>query len=128
MKIADKWVVLLGGRYDHVRDNQSNLYTGETSIDNEKSKAFTGRAGLVYLADNGLAPYLSFSQSFEPTTGSDRQGARFEPTTGDQYEIGLRYQPPGSNTLISAAVYQLTRQNVSVTDPVDPAYSAQIGE
>ncbi|WP_268647583.1 TonB-dependent receptor domain-containing protein, partial [Escherichia coli] len=69
-----------------------------------------------------------FSQSFEPTTGSDRQGARFEPTTGDQYEIGLRYQPPGSNTLISAAVYQLTRQNVSVTDPVDPAYSAQIGE
>ncbi|WP_232626000.1 TonB-dependent siderophore receptor [Achromobacter deleyi] len=128
MKIADKWVVLLGGRYDHVRQNQSNLYTGEKSIDNERSKAFTGRAGLVYLADNGLAPYLSFSQSFEPTEGSDRQGARFEPTTGDQYEIGLRYQPPGSNTLISAAVYQLTRQNVSVTDPVDPAFSAQIGE
>ena len=36
MKIADKWVVLLGGRYDHVRDNQSNLYSGEKSIDNEK--------------------------------------------------------------------------------------------
>ncbi|CAB3645358.1 TonB-dependent siderophore receptor [Achromobacter pestifer] len=128
IKIADKWVVLLGGRYDHARDNQSNLFTGEKSIDNETSKAFTGRAGVVYLADNGFAPFISFSQSFEPTSGSDRQGSRFDPSTGSQYELGARYQPPGSNTLISAAIYQLTRQNVSVADPVDPTYSAQIGE
>ncbi len=128
IKIANRWVVLLGGRYDHARDNQSNLYTGEKSIDNETSRAFTGRAGLVYLADNGLAPYLSFGQSFEPTTGTDRQGSRFEPSTGTQYEVGIRYQPPGSSTLLSAAAYQLTRQKVSVTDPVDPSYSAQIGE
>ncbi|OZI71650.1 TonB-dependent siderophore receptor [Bordetella genomosp. 12] len=128
IKIANKWVILLGGRYDHARDNQSNLYTGVKSVDNETSQAFTGRAGLVYLADNGLAPFLSFGQSFEPTTGTDRQGSRFEPSTGDQYEIGLRYQPPGSRTLISIAAYQLTRQKVSVTDPVDPSYSAQIGE
>ncbi|UJB65676.1 TonB-dependent siderophore receptor [Acidovorax sp. YS12] len=128
MKIADRWVVLLGGRYDHVRDNQSNLYTGEKSIDNEKSTAFTGRAGLVYLADNGLAPFASFSQSFEPTSGRDRLGARFDPSTGTQYEAGVRYQPQGADTLVSASVYQLTRQNVAVDDPVDPAYSAQIGE
>ncbi|WP_084651312.1 TonB-dependent siderophore receptor [Ottowia thiooxydans] len=131
MKIADKWVVLVGGRYDHSRENQSNLYTGEKSIDNEKNKAFTGRAGLVYLADNGLAPYLSFSQSFEPTSGRDRLGSRFSPTKGTQYEVGARYQPRGSDTLISAAVYQLTQKNVSVSDPVDPvdpSYSAQIGE
>ena len=128
MKIADKWVLLVGGRYDHARDSQSNLYTGEHSVDNEKNSAFTGRAGLVYLADNGLAPFLSFSQSFEPTSGRDRLGGRFEPSKGTQYEIGLRYQPKGSDMLLSASVYQLTRQNVSVDDPVDPSYSAQIGE
>ncbi|GKS83152.1 TonB-dependent siderophore receptor [Acidovorax sp. SUPP1855] len=128
MKIADKWVALIGGRYDHASDNQSNLFTGEKAVDNEKNKAFTGRAGLVYLADNGLAPFFSFSQSFEPTSGRDRLGSRFDPSKGTQYEIGTRYQPPGSSTLISAALYQLTRQNVSVADPVDPTYSAQIGE
>jgi iron complex outermembrane receptor protein len=128
MKIADRWVVLLGGRYDHARDSQSNLFTGEKSVDNEKNTAFTGRAGLVYLADNGLAPFLSFSQSFEPTADRDRLGARFDPSRGTQYEAGLRYQPQGSETLLSAAIYQLTRKNVSVTDPVDPTFSAQIGE
>jgi iron complex outermembrane receptor protein len=127
MKIADKWVVLLGGRQDYVRYDERSFFTGEKTIDNEKSQAFTGRAGLVYLADNGLAPFLSYSESFEPTDGKDRQGSRFKPTTGKQYEAGVRYQPKGSDTLISAAVYQLTRDNVTVADPLDSNYSIQAG-
>jgi iron complex outermembrane receptor protein len=128
IKFKDKWVVLLGGRYDHVRYNQSDFFTGSRDVDNEKNRAFTGRAGLVYLADNGLAPFISFSESFEPTTGRDRLGKRFDPSTGQQYEIGVRYQPKGSDTLISAAIYELTKQNVTVQDPVNPTFEAQIGE
>ena len=127
MKIADKWVVLLGGRQDYVRYDERNFFTGQKTVDNEKSQAFTGRAGLVYLADNGLAPFLSYSESFEPTDGMDRQGTRFKPTTGKQYEVGVRYQPKGSDTLISAAVYELTRDNVTVADPVNSNYSIQAG-
>ena len=128
MKIADKWVVLLGGRQDWVRANEHNLFTGEQYAQDEKTKAFTGRAGLVYLADNGLAPFLSYSQSFEPTTGQDRQGSRFKPTEGEQYEAGLRYQPAGSDTMLSAAVYQLTRKNLTVPDPMDTSYQIQAGK
>ncbi len=127
MKIADQWVVLLGGRYDSVWYNESNFFTGEKTADNEKSNAFTGRAGLVYLADNGLAPFLSYSESFEPTDGSDRLGNRFKPTTGQQYEAGVRYQPKGSDTMMSVATYQLTQNNTTVTDPVDTSYSIQYG-
>ena len=128
MKIADKWVVLLGGRHDWVSANERNFFTGEKIADNEKSQAFTGRAGVVYLADNGLAPFLSYSESFEPTSGQDRQGSRFKPTTGEQYEAGLRYQPAGSDTMLSAAVYQLTRKNVNVADPFDTNYEIQAGQ
>jgi iron complex outermembrane receptor protein len=128
MKIADRWVLLLGGRYDEVRYDESEYFTGAKIADNEKNHAFTGRAGLVYLTDNGLAPFLSYSESFEPTSGRDRVGTRFKPTTGQQFEAGVRYQPRGSQTLLSAAVYQLTRQNVSVIDPLDTNYAIQIGE
>ncbi len=130
MKIADRWVVLLGGRQDWVRFDASNFFTDEKLADNEKSKAFTGRAGLVYLAPNGLAPFLSYSESFDPTEGKDRSGSRFKPTTGRQYEAGLRYQPPGSGSMVSAAVYQLVRKKVLVADPSDPTmtYSIQAGE
>jgi len=58
---------------------------------------------------------------------SDRQGKRFKPTTGKQYEVGLRYQPKGSDTLVSATAYQLTQDNVLVSDPVDNNFSIQSG-
>lgn len=130
IKIDDKWVVLLGGRYDKVRFNETNFFTGDVSAANEKSSAFTGRVGVVYLAANGLAPFFSYSESFEPTQGQDRLGSRFKPTTGQQYEAGVRYQPSGSRAMVSAAVFQLTRQNLLVPDPQDAsrAFNIQAGE
>lgn len=128
IKIGDRWVLVVGGRQDWVTQRSIDPFTGAVTVDNEKSDAFTGRAGLVYLAPNGLAPYLSFSQSFEPVTGFNRQHERFKPTMGEQYEVGLRYQPPGGDTLISVALYQLTQKNGLTTDPEDTDFSVQMGK
>jgi iron complex outermembrane recepter protein len=127
IKIADKWVALLGGRQDWT-ESGSAFITGDRSWIYEKNNAFTSRAGLVYLAENGLAPFVSFSQSFEPAAGRGRTGNRFKPTEGEQYEVGIRYQPKDSNTLLSATVYQLKQQNVLTLDPVSIAFQVQTGE
>lgn len=127
VKIADKWVVLLGGRHDWA-DSRVRSYANNR-VTKQDDSAFTGRAGLVYLFDNGIAPYVSFSQSFQPQAGTDRLGNAFDPTEGQQYEAGIRYQPPGTNLLLSAAVYDLTQKNVLTPDPVSPfAFSVQTGE
>ncbi|MEV4781819.1 TonB-dependent siderophore receptor [Burkholderia sp. LMU1-1-1.1] len=129
MKFADKWVLLLGGRQDWVRQTECDFKNPSLcSADHEKSDAFTGRAGLVYLADNGLAPFVSFSQSFAPTSGTDRNGNRFDPTEGEQFEAGVRYQPAGGALMLSAATYQLTQGNVLTQDPLDRRYARQQGE
>lgn len=128
MKFGERWVLVVGGRHDWVTQTSYDPFTGEVTADHEKSDAFTGRVGLVYLAANGLAPYVSFSQCFEPLTGSDRSRNRFKPTRGEQYELGLRYQPEGRDILISAAVYQLTQKNNTVSDPVDSDFSIQTGK
>jgi len=116
MKIADRWVVSLGGRQDWVRDERCAISDPGTCSPTDKSDALTGRAGLVYLAGNGLAPFVSFSQSWEPVSGVDAGGNRLRPTKGQQYEVGLRIQPKDSDMTFSAAVYQLTRDNVTVYD------------
>jgi TonB-dependent siderophore receptor len=127
MKLWDKVVLVAGGRQDWTEDRSSTDYGKNWTSDHDK--AFSGRAGLVYLADNGLAPFISYSESFEPQSGTDRLGASFKPTTGQQYEIGLRYQPPGVNAMVSGTLYELTRQNVTTPDPVAPAtFSIQNGE
>jgi iron complex outermembrane receptor protein len=131
MKIAEKWVLLLGGRQDWVRYSEAIDPIGSPrnwDPDGERTDAFTGRAGLVYLADNGLAPFASFSQSFEPLSGRSSDGGRLDPTRGEQYELGLRYQPIGAAALFSATVYQLTQEDVGVTDPANRDFQVQLGE
>ena len=66
-KLFDKLVVVLGGRYDFAK-TEFKEDAVNTRIKTEDS-AFTGRAGLVYLFDNGLAPYASYSESFQPQLG-----------------------------------------------------------
>ncbi|WP_024690111.1 TonB-dependent siderophore receptor [Pseudomonas tremae] len=115
----DKWVLLMGGRYDWAEssNSSSNLTSRVKTRSSADSEAFTGRMGLVYLFDNGLAPYVSYSESFEPQSGTGLDGSLFDPTEGTQYELGVKYQPPGSNSFITAAIFDLRRSNVLTQDP-----------
>ncbi|WP_420713175.1 TonB-dependent siderophore receptor [Pseudomonas sp. zfem001] len=125
IKFDDKWILLLGGRHDWADQQQEAHSTGtKASQDNE---ATTYRAGLVYLADNGLAPYISYSESFFPVSVAEVTGQTFDPTEGKQYEVGVRYQPKGSNLLLSAAVYELTQTNVLTFDSNgDPKQTGEV--
>ncbi|MDZ5604565.1 TonB-dependent siderophore receptor [Pseudomonas sp. RP23018S] len=117
----EKWVLLLGGRQDWVESATTTFATDARATRDDKKA--TGRVGLVYLADNGLAPYISYSQSFQPASVSNPAfGNAFAPLEGEQYEIGVRYQPPGSDTLLSAAVYQLDQENSLSLDSLTNTY------
>lgn len=126
IRFDDHWVMVLGGRYDW-SDSRTDSYQTGVRTDQDDRK-FSGRVGLVRLFDNGWAPYASFSQSFFPASGTDRAGDPFKPVLGEQYELGVRYQPRGSQTLLSAAVYQLQQKNVLTEDLVDSAYDVQTGK
>lgn len=106
----EHWTLLLGGRHDWSESTTTNYQNGK--VTDQKNNAFTGRAGLVYLFDSGVAPYVSVSQSFDPQIGADVNGDALEPNKGLQYEAGIRYQPDGTNLMLSAAVFDLTQKNV----------------
>ncbi|MBD8554995.1 TonB-dependent siderophore receptor [Rhizobium sp. CFBP 8762] len=121
IKFDDHWVMLLGGRHDWADSSSKSYQTGV--VTQQRDTALTGRVGLVYLFDNGFAPYLSASQSFLPQAGVDYvTKAALKPNEGVQYEAGLRYQPLGSNMLFSAAVYDLTQTNVVTYDSAGLSY------
>lgn len=101
--------------------------TGSTVTKLSQSK-MTYRAGALYAFSFGLSPYFSWSTSFEPQSGVNLSGQPYNPVTGRQYEAGLKFQPPGSQTIITLSVYDLARQNVVVTDPDNSRNSIQVGE
>lgn len=82
----DKVLVTLGGRYDWADQESLNRTTGITSKRDDKQ--FTWRGGVNYLFDNGITPYFSYSESFEPASQTGENGKIFAPSKGKQYEAG----------------------------------------
>jgi iron complex outermembrane receptor protein len=126
----ENWILTLGGRHDWAHTETDGTELGaplDVTIDDQ---AWTGFAGLTYLFANGLAPYVSYSTSFEPAHGltlTDVNNNPLKPTTGEGVEAGVKYQPFGSNTMLSAAWFDLKQNNVSVPS-ADPTITVQAGQ
>ncbi|MFN3767686.1 MAG: TonB-dependent siderophore receptor [Ectopseudomonas guguanensis] len=110
----DAWRLTLGGRWDRL-DTDSVFYNANDARDSRHDSQFSGNAALSYVFDSGFTPYLSYAESFQAEAGGNG-GAAFKPSTGKQYELGIKYQPPGSDMLLTAAVYDLKRQNIVTTN------------
>ncbi|MBR1268976.1 TonB-dependent siderophore receptor [Bradyrhizobium sp. AUGA SZCCT0222] len=115
----------VGTRHDWTEQKSDNRLTA-TSQPQDSDKQ-TYRAGLLYLFDSGLAPYASYSTSFEPVIGVGGNGLPFVPTTGEQYEAGLKFKPAFADMLFTAAFFDLRQQN-TLTPSAVPGISVQQGE
>lgn len=119
-KFLDQWVVTLSGRQDWAENRALSRVTGLRQT--QRDDAFTGRVGLTYLAPHGIAPYVSYATSFEPMGGTTYDGSPYKPTKGEQVEAGIKWQPPGSETLVTLAAYHLTQQNLPTLHPDQATY------
>ncbi|WP_256570509.1 TonB-dependent siderophore receptor [Bradyrhizobium sp. CCGUVB1N3] len=109
----DHWILTLSGRSDWVRTTGEDLIAVSRQV--QSDQAYSGRAGLSYVFESGVAPYVAYSTSFFPNLGVDPNGVFFKPTTGRQTEIGVKYQLPGTRSFITAAVFDLTQDGGLVT-------------
>lgn len=118
------FILTLGGRHDRATQDTK---TASSNV-HQDNDAWTGKAGLTYVFKNGVAPYVSYSESFSPQSGVDYNGKPFDPVEGTQQEVGVKYQPPGMNSLFTAALFNLVRSNVTTGDPAHAGFSIQTGE
>lgn len=106
----DKVILSVGLRNDWLDLTEENRLTSVTESGDHSE--FTKRFGLTYKVTDEIAPYVSYSESVAPSD------VGVDPTTGKQYEIGVKYQPSAFPALFSAAIYDLTMENFTVYDSV----------
>ncbi|MGR3898255.1 TonB-dependent siderophore receptor [Psychrobacter sp. 1176_08] len=112
---------------DQTKASAGAIY-GDQKIDNDASKT-SGRLAAIYAFDNGISPYASYSQSFQPVVGSNFiTNKPFEPTTADQLEAGIKYLSPNRATQGTLAVFDITQKNVVVADEINYRSQTQTGE
>lgn len=116
----------LSARQDWASVNTKNrLNDTYTSQDDQR---FTWRAGLSWITDIGVAPYVSYATSFAPVLGTNFYGEAYKPTTGKQWEVGVKYQPEQFDALFTLAWFDLTQDNVQTTDPDNSLNKIQTGQ
>jgi iron complex outermembrane receptor protein len=108
--------LFVSGRYDWADTTSTDPALIESE---QKDDAFSGRVGLSYRTEWGIIPYANYSTSFAPNIGfiEDPTGRRpARPTIAEQKEIGVKYEIPDTNAVISAAWFDITQEDGSVFD------------
>ena len=122
IEFGERFVLLAGVRNDVVEN--TNTLTGLRRL---RSSGWTPQAGLVWRPTPYVSPYVSYTRSFVPQAGEDRFGNPFDPQGGEQFEGGIKLDIRAAKAIVTAAVFQLDRDNLTVPDPVDPAFQTLAG-
>lgn len=118
-------IVVAGLRHDDFESENDRVKSGSspTKINNEANET-SGRLAAIYNLKNGISPFISYSESFQPVVGSNyATNEPFDPTTADQLEVGVKYLSSDGTTKANLAVYDITKKNVVVS--VIPTYRDQ---
>ncbi|MAP95180.1 MAG: TonB-dependent siderophore receptor [Ponticaulis sp.] len=114
------WRFTLGLRADQVENDD-----GTTQQDDD---AISTSVGVLYRFNNGIAPYASYSESFEPVIGTDQiTGEQLKPQEARQYEVGLKYEPTNFPGLVTLAYYDIEISNLGNPNALPNAGSQQEG-
>jgi iron complex outermembrane receptor protein len=115
--------VILGLRRDWAESKSVSPVNVVTEKDDSKT---TMRAGLVYNID-GIAPYVSYAESFLPVAGGNLAGVPWKPQVGEQIEAGVKWQPNPS-VLVTAAYFDIKDTNRLTPHPTIANERVQTGE
>lgn len=106
----DKLIATVGLRNDWLDLDETDRLAGSTTT--ADLSEFTTRFGLTYKITDEFSTYASYAESVAPPEVGTA------PETGKQYEIGIKYRPVDFPALFSVSVYDLTKENITVTDPI----------
>lgn len=122
LKYRTHLILTLGGRQDFAKNDITNFLPAGDNFSHLDTR-FTGRVGVTYLTDSGIAPYFAYSTSFLPNAGTfvvDPQTNLptdpAKPSDARQIEGGVKLQPRSTNSFITASVFQINQTNVIVAD------------
>jgi len=121
LSFSDRLIATVGLRHDWL--DITNTDALAATSENADFAETSYRGALTYKVTDEISAYASYVQSVAPPSVGT------EPERGEQYEVGIKYQPQNINALFTASVYELTKDNVSVRVVEEDGIESQtIGE
>ncbi|MEO9571719.1 MAG: TonB-dependent receptor [Polaribacter sp.] len=117
----DRLRISLAGRY-------TDAYVLSYGPTEEEDAKFTPRVGLSFDILSDFTVYGLYDQAFKPQTGASKTNEVFDAEIATDIEGGLKKSWFGGKLNTSLTVFQITKDNILVSDPEDTNFSVQIGQ
>ncbi|MBK0095999.1 TonB-dependent siderophore receptor [Erwinia sp. S63] len=111
--LTDKWIAVLGGRFQRYTQTSSNGFINPESTLNDRGNAFLPQLGVVYKVLPDVSLYGSFSKSFTPSTQTDDDGNVASTEKGTTWEVGSKWQV-APNLAATLALYRIDEEDMSI--------------
>lgn len=127
LKIFDRVVLTLAGRLTYLTTGQD--YNSPDDPEYEISDhAFTPRLGITYMISPNISAYGLYDQSFLAQRGAVYGGTRLPPLRGSNREIGFKGLFLDKKLSVSAAWYDIAKNNVGTADPEHQGFFLKTGQ
>lgn len=128
----DKLHLLFGGRQDWATDTRASASSAASyALAQDKvfsDSKFTPRAGILYQIQPSLSIYGNYVESFGVNNGRGFNNEPLKPQTATQYEAGVKKEWMDGKFITTLAYYDLTKKNITTTDPLHPQFVIPVGE
>lgn len=102
-----------GVRYNKIKNH--GYWSGD-EFDRSYSHT-TFNLGAMYVFDNDLSPYVSYSESFTPVYGySQSQKTLYKPYTAKQWEFGVKFAPDWLDGELTLDYFDIRAKNAFTSD------------
>lgn len=118
IRLWDRVSIVLGARRDYATSQSFDFGAGGYNEDYDAS-ATSFRAGIIGEVVRGVSPFFSYTESFEPVSGLDRDGNALVPKSGRQYELGVKFHP-SETTVVTVTGYHIKENNRPLSDDTTP--------
>ncbi|WP_458095133.1 TonB-dependent receptor [Roseomonas sp. WA12] len=132
LNITPSWLVLGGVRYEGMNLDRriDDLNSGATSRFDRHFDSISWRLGTTYEVEPGLTLFAQYTRATVPITTlltSNTANARFDLSSGDAYEVGVRAAVLDNRAVVTASLYQIEQDDILTRDPVQPSLTRQGG-
>ncbi|NBA98369.1 TonB-dependent siderophore receptor [Pseudomonas sp. R5(2019)] len=136
LELTERLSLLTGLRYDHLHMEVTNYGAITPTSPRFFQRTWTpvtGRIGLVYALTPAANVYVQYSTAADPPAGSlasatFSQAQNADLTTGEQVEVGSKFDFLDGRGAATVAAYQIVREDFSVTDPNNINNTVQAGQ
>jgi len=138
IKLSEQFIVIAGLRYDSFDidvadaiEAANGVADGNNGLLGRKDTETSPRLGAIYKPNDDLSFYVSLSKSFLPRSGDQflslsLSSQALAPEEFANKELGIKWNL-SDNLSFTTAVFEVTRENGTVTDPNNPENSIITG-